>query len=549
MGYLLQMKLGIIDVGSNNIKLEIYKIDKNKPPILIYDDRYTARLGNQSFITKELQAENVDVAVKTLKNFKEQCVKSQCKQVIAVGTAALREANSDEFIKIIDKTCGLKINIISGIEEARLVYLAALASIPFGSKKYLLLDIGGGSTEMSICNNKTVYFMKSMPLGTVRLKDMFVEDVNGIQNKSFHKPDIYVKLMSNYVSKILYPYQKVIQEYPFEMGILSGGIVRSILRLIEIYDIAPLRALDTRVLILDTPVLLKFLQWLLALSKDKISQLKGISKERRDIIVTGSLLLWSLLDVTKTKQSYVMSQGLRYGILADYIHRKVDHKIYDNRQGLYKMEATSRFIQRFDIFSHAHVKHCAYLSLILFSLFQEEHLLDNYYRDICYASAMLHDIGTAISHASHHKHSQYLILHADIPGFSMEEKLWISLIARYHRKRLPKESDRVFYKLSEKDFSIVLKLTSLLRIADALDRSHQQLIKEIRIQERRKEHIILSIHTKLTKKTKFVKKEDLSLELWSFEKKKSLFENIFRKKLTISGYAEQRAKESTEFVT
>ena len=513
---MMMQSVAIIDIGSNNIKLEIHEIDSTGNTELAYADKVAARLGHQVFITHRLAENNVQIAINGIAQFTKIIKNMNCEHTIALGTAALRESNSKTFVECVRKECGIEIKVISGIEEARLVYWGALANISFKGRTFFLNDIGGGSTEISVSNSETMHYVESLPLGTVRLKELFEFDQKNKESSEWNN-----KIIKNYVEKIFKPFHREIKKHTFEMGICTGGTARNLTEMIKLNNSSDFCEEDG-IAIIETNALRNLMDDIKNRAPKEIDKLKGIDKQRIDIIIPGGILLLHMLETLKIKKSLVLTKGLRDGALADFIHKKINRTIYQGRQNISKTAGLQKISDKYNL-EKQHAEQCAHLASQLFDVLKDEHKLDITYKDILLGGALLHDIGSYISYRDHHKHSEYLIMHSELLSFSLKEKHWIALIARYHRKGFPKISHEGYHNLKQKEKEMILKLSAIVRIADSLDRSYQSLIKGIALKKTNQKKIYLDVKGG----------GDLSLELWSVNRKKKYFEKVFKKSLEI----------------
>lgn len=504
------MRVAIIDVGSNNIKLEVFEIDDKGNFQLIYDEKVPARLGHDVFVTRKLNPNNMDKALEGLKNISRILKSLHVDRTFALGTAALRETDSREFIKRARRETGIKIRVISGIEEARLVHNAVLAHTPFSGRTFFLNDIGGGSTEISVSNGK-ILFVESLRLGTVRLKELF-ENKNG-DYESF-------SMMEKYIEKVLNPYLEEILKYKIDMGISTGGTARNLCEMVRANG--GVKEEENGIPLLYTRDLKNLIHELKKMSPKELLKVPGLDPSRADIIIPGGILLLTLLQTLRIDSSLVSSYGLRDGALIDYIYHKVNKKIYQERQNEYRKRGLEILSDKFNL-DKKHAKQTSRLAVLLFELLKDVHQIPQKYEEILYGAALLHDIGRFIDYSNHHKHSQYLIQNSSILGFSDHEKLLMALIARYHRKGMPKNSHEEFQKLTPFEQNVVSKLAAILRLADSLDRSYTSSVSDIQIKNLNSDKIHLVIRGK----------GDLALELWSVEKKKDFFEKVFSRKLKV----------------
>ncbi|MCB1146084.1 MAG: Ppx/GppA family phosphatase [Leptospiraceae bacterium] len=504
------MNVAIIDIGSNNIKLEIFDVDTLGSGRLLYSEKIPARLGHNAFITQKLHPENLELAVNGLTQLSRIVKSHNCKTVIALGTAALRETECSDFIKRVYKESGIQISVISGLEEARLVYYGVLAHHQFSGRTFFLNDIGGGSTEISVSDDKNMYFVESLRLGTVRLKEMF---------QSSNEKDAF-EMMQRYVEKVFQPYLSEIKNYKIDMGLSTGGTARNLA------EMAAARfnkkEEDSGMLVLYTSDLCALISELQEMTPKEREKTAGLDPARSDIILPGGILLLTLLETAKIEKSLVSNRGLRDGALYDYIFRKVNKKIFGERQDTIRIHGLRSVSEKYNV-DKVHAAHCAELALQLFDLLIDIHDVPEEMRDILYGAALLHDAGRMIDYSQHHKHSFYLIQNTHLLGFTQHERLLIALTARYHRKGMPKSSHSEYQSLNQQDQSHVVKLAALLRMADSLDRSYQSSVKQIELLDSGKDKLQLGIR----------KRGDISLELWTFDRKKEFAEKIFGRSIEL----------------
>ena len=516
------MNIAIIDVGSNNIKLEIHQINSQGHAELLYNDKFAARLGHEVFLTHKLATTSTNAAIEGLQQFAKIIKSFGCKRTIALGTAALREANSEKFIQQVSKEVGIKVKIISGVEEARYVYVGTLATIPFQDKTFFLNDIGGGSTEISIANSDRLEFSESLFLGTVRLKEMFLSKVDPQveTKKSIKAQEKNFSMMESYVDKVMQKYLLEINSKNVDMGLSTGGTARNIAEIIKLH--LGKQEVVQGISIIYTDDLKKLVSEMKQMSHKELSKLEGLDSARVDIILPGAIILLRILQNARIKKSFISPKGLRDGILVDYISRKVNKGNLQTRQRNYRFYSVEKLSQKFNL-EKEHAKQCAFLTVEIFELLKDQLNLASDYRDILYSAALLHDIGTSIDYVDHQRHTKYLIMNSEIFGFSTTEKYQIALIACYHRKGTPKFKDFCYLELKKKQKKMIKKLAAILRIADALDRSYTSAVKKVTLGSSTSEQITLLISGK----------KDLSLELWSIQKKKKLFEQQFKLELNI----------------
>ena len=505
------MNVAIIDIGSNNIKLEVHDIDERGNSNLLHEEKVPARLGHEVFITQKLAEPNKQAAIEGLLRLKKISEEHNCDEIIALGTAALREANEIDFIDQVSKETGIKIEIISGVEEARLVYSGVLAHTPFNNKTFFLNDIGGGSTEVSIANGKQIFNIESLRLGTVRLKEMFsTEEFGGAS----------VKMMESYVKRVFSPFKGAIGEHSAAMGLSTGGTARNLAEMIKsaygtvkedhglpLVQVADLRKLVEKIKEADTK---------------ELEKMKGLDPARVDIILPGAIILLAIYEALEIQSFLVSPYGLRDGALVDYIFNKVNPRIYEERQNQYRYSSIEKISAKFNL-NENHARQTARIAGMIFETVASSLHIPLEYKEILEAAAMLHDTGKFIDYSQHHKHSFYLIMNSALLGFSESEKMMIALTARYHRKSAPKSSHLEFQALDKSEQEKVLKMASMLRIADSLDRSSGVNIENVQLKSASDDQITLSI----------MGTNDVSLEQWSLERQSGFFEKAIKRTIRL----------------
>lgn len=497
------MNIAIVDVGSNNLKLEIFEVTPDGHTHLLFNEKFPARLGADVFLTRRLKPENVDMAIEALRQIRRITREFHCAETIALGTAALRECDSEKFIERARREAEIEVKVISGTEEARLIYNGVRAHTSLGDKNYLLNDIGGGSTEVLVCNDNEIHFVESLRLGTVRLREMF-----GAESRDL------VKLIDHYVQRSLEPYLEDIARFAPEAALSTGGTARTLLEVLRELGV-PLRE-HLRLPLVETRDFAEVVEQLAQMSRKEIARIKSIDENRRDIILPGAALLLALLRHTRMQRFMVSPNGLRDGALADYVFQHIDKNVYLRSQNQFREMALTTIVEKYRM-DRDHSEHVATLAVQLFDLFTELHRLPVETRDLLKAAAKLHDIGKFIDYSQHHKHALYILSNTNLPGYNNDEREIIAHTARYHRKSHPKASHIEFQQLSTRKQEIIVRLAAILRIADSLDRSYSSAITGLRVSKLHNKHWRLEFDSAV----------DSQLERWAFARKKDLFEKVF----------------------
>ncbi len=513
--------LAAIDIGTNSFHLIVVKTDEKGSFKILTREKEVVRLGKSSKDMKYISPDAVFRAVNTLKRFKLICDSFNA-EVRAVATSAVREAlNGEDFISEILHKTGIKIEVVSGYEEARLIYLGVLQALPVFKKKILLIDIGGGSTEMLIGEKGEVIYANSTKIGAVRLTERFFPD------KRF-TPDA-VEEAKMYTKSALYPVLRRIKEYSYDTVIGSSGTITTLGSMI--YFLNNPESEDELYLnnfIYDRDSLYHIAKKITkCLNVKQIEELRGLDVQRADIITAGTIILEQIFSELDINRITISNYALREGIILDTVDKILGHKnlgaITDIR---YKSVLNLANQCNTDI---KHSEQTLKLAVKIFDFlikYYPEFELSISDKEYLEAASLLHDIGHSISHSQHHHHSYYLICNSDLLGFNNEELEIIANIARYHRKSHPKLKHDNFAKLNAINKDKVRKLAGILRVADGLDRGHSSAVGDIRMEKSGNE---INLFLRQNNSA------DLTLEIWGANMRKELFEEAYNLKLNILG--------------
>jgi exopolyphosphatase/guanosine-5'-triphosphate,3'-diphosphate pyrophosphatase len=508
--------LAAIDIGTNSFHLVVADVDPTTGRFKVLDrEKELVRLGTGSTDMKFLSSRAINRGLDVLRTFKSIADTSKA-SVRAIATSAVREAlNREEFIRRVRAETGITIEIASGPEEARLIYLGILQALPVFDQKVLLVDIGGGSTEFLLGHRKKVLYSNSLKVGAVRLTERFFAN-QVIKAKT-------VKACREFLRGMLTPITREVQRRKWTVAVGSSGTIVNIAGMIALrrdgkipsglnatrFTLEELEELTGE--ILDAPA---------ARQRAKIP---GLDPARSDIIVAGALILRQVLSDLEIREMTVSEYALREGIILDAIaHETQQHHLHHLADIRYS--SVLHLGQSFR-FEQGHARQVTKLALKLFDETVAIHKLGDREREFLEAAALLHEVGLSISHSQHHRHSYYLIRNSELLGFTENEKEIIATTARYHRKSHPKSKHEGFSSLVSEDQVVVRKLSSILRIADGLDRSHAARVKDLSCQ--------LSAAT-VTLRIKRSDHKPIDLELWSAGRKKDLFEETFNVRVRFS---------------
>jgi exopolyphosphatase / guanosine-5'-triphosphate,3'-diphosphate pyrophosphatase len=516
------MRLAAIDLGTNSFHLVIADTKPDGTFTVIESEKEMVRLGESGNDMKLLSPEAFERGITALKRFQAIISARKSDRVKAVATSALREAeNRDQFLRAAKKEAGLDVEIISGYEEGRLIYLGALQAISAFDEQALVVDIGGGSAEYVVGLKGELKYVNSLKLGAIRLTRKFK-----LGEKPTSKQIIECRKM---IAGELAGPARAIKQLKFERVIGTSGTIQSVAAMISAARDGASNPSDRlNNFMFDYHEVQAVVEKLLnASSIEQRKKIAGLDDKRADIILAGALVLQESMRLLDIENITISSYALREGVIYDEIQRhhlgagtrpkqaKHTEHVKDVRESsVWKLAERTNF-------ERAHSVQVARLAVDLFDKTIRLHHLRKPERDYLYFAALLHDIGYYISHSQHHKHSYYLIRHAELLGFTDEEIEIIANVARYHRKSHPKLKHEGFAQLaSDEHRETVRQLSAILRIADGLDRGHLSLVEGFAVSFGRQA-------IKLSLEPKRAAPRDLELEIWGAERKKMLFEEVF----------------------
>ncbi len=460
-----------VDLGTNSFHLLIARVGADGRIEVLAKEKENVRLGSGSGDMHLLTPEAMDRGIAALSRFRLLADAMEV-SLTAVATSALREAdNRGEFLARARNEAGVEINVISGVEEARLIHLGVLQAIPLFDEQIMVVDIGGGSTEFVVGQGQSIRSAHSTKLGAIRLTERFFG--GGVVEGDA------VEECRTYVRSFLVPTTRRIGEFGSFAAVGSSGTINTLARMIVAKrggdPMAPTNGGSFTRAELDDIVkdIVK------AKSPAERAKLAGLDDKRQDIIVGGALLLQGIFWELKIDEMVVSESALREGVLLDIVARQSEpsfHHLSDIRT-----DSVSRMAELYheDI---GHIQRATDLALQLFDQTASLHGFGLAERDLLEAAGMLHNVGLFISHAAHHKHSYYVIRHSDqLAGFTDAEIELMAQVARYHRKSAPKSSHEPFAALDASAKRQVRILAGILRIAIALDRTRQGGIHRLEV--------------------------------------------------------------------
>ena len=455
-----------IDIGSNSIRMLTAEVDQNKPWQILAEDRQVVRLGTGVFREGRLTQASIDLSLQVLTRMADEIRKHDVLAVRAVGTAALRDAsNQADFLEPAAAILGAPVDVVAGLEEARLVQLGVQARWP-QTKRLLIVDIGGGSAELILAEHGHFVEAFSKPLGAVRLTEMFL--------KSDPADPKEIARMQRYIQeRIASPVARWGQTDVDRMIATSSTAAAAVC---AVNDLKRSRREEADRLSATGRQVRELFRQVSTLALGERANITGIGPRRAEIIVAGVAVLNEIMLGMRLPRMYFSAAGVRDGIIADLARRKVGME--KARMDPDQSRMVRALTRQYGI-SMPHVKKVSEFASLLFEGLRPLHRLPPHQGRVLEAAAFLYNIGHFINEAKHHRHSMYLVANSDLPGFSDQERLMIANLCRYHRKSLPQPSHEPFQALSPEDRRTVELLTPLLRAAIALDQSQEQLVDRV----------------------------------------------------------------------
>jgi exopolyphosphatase/guanosine-5'-triphosphate,3'-diphosphate pyrophosphatase len=485
---------------------------------VIAREKEMVRLGSSSGDMKRLEPEAIDRGVDALQRL-ARIAAIHGAEIHAVATSAVREAeNAAEFIDRARLEAGVDVEVIAGVEEARLIHLGVLQAVPVFDRRLVLIDIGGGSTEILVGEQGETLAAGSLKLGAIRLTRRF------FRSERDHPGAI--ESCRRHIRSALAPMVREVDALGFDVAIASSGTAETVAALVHARrGGSPLRTYNN--FEMGVEEIIEVVAELAALdSVEDRRRLAGMDPSRADIILGGALVLEQSVLALGISTVVISDYALREGVLLDALSRRRGatlHHLQDlrRRSVMHLLEAMDE--------DPTHSKRAAALTLEVFDGLLALHGLGDDSRELLEAAALLANVGLSVSHSEHHKHSYYVIRHSDrLAGFTDHEIELIALVARYHRKSSPKIKHIEFARLRESDQERVRTMAALLRIGIAFDRSHAGRVAQIHINRSSDDDAVvfeLVAHDGA----------DLSLELQAAHERRTLLEEVLDRPVRFVG--------------
>jgi exopolyphosphatase/guanosine-5'-triphosphate,3'-diphosphate pyrophosphatase len=488
------MRLAAIDIGTNSIHMIVAQVRPDLSFEVIDREKDMVRLGAGGLDGRRLTDQAMDAARQTLAKFKRLAESHQVDEIVAAATSAAREAaNGGDFVASVQRVLGVRIRVVSGTQEARLIHQAASYGVDIGTGTAVVVDIGGGSVEITLGPSGRPQLARSFKLGAIRLTERFVR-TDPLAPRDERR-------LVRHVRRETGGFLDTLARRGFNRVIGTSGTILSLGALAAGDGRGP--SADRRNRRVPAKAFHHLRKQLVGMDLDGRLHVPGLDPRRADIAVAGGVLFDTILKRLGADEFTLCDLALREGLVLDYIHRNAAHIRQAEHYPDVRRRSVVELAERCQ-YAADHAHQVARLALAVFDQTRGTHGMTDREREWLEYAAILHDVGVHISYERHHRHSYYLIKNGDLRGFEPDEVEMIALIARYHRRATPKKAHEGYGRLAPAARRRVKRLASMLRLAEGLDRSHAQPIGTLVLHDRGDDYLV-QIHPT----------GDPELELWA----------------------------------
>ena len=515
------MRIAAIDVGSNSIHMIVAEARPDGHFVVLDRAKEMVRLGRRSLTTGRLMKSAMDHGIEALQTFTSIARRHGVTRYRAVATSAVREAkNGGEFIQRIYDEVGLRVRVIPGREEARLIYLAVSQVVDLRRGPVLVVDVGGGSVELVLVEHGKPVELHSVKLGVARLTEEYLK-------ADPPRARDLVKLTTHIEEELAGPLKTAAKRRIPRVVATSGTLLALISMAAHKLGVHPGR--EAHGLEVPATAVSQLRRQLVRADRAGRLEIRGMDPKRADLIVAGAILADVVLRTVRAKRIQACTWALREGLLLEYIRRHAKGIEESARIADVRRRSVVRLLRRLGA-PPAHSEQVSKTSLKLFDQLKARLGLKSETREWLEHAAMLHDVGHLIDHDDHHRHSYYLIVNSELFGFRRDEVEAIGQIAlHHHRKGMPKPEDAGGDPLPPEIWRQVRAASSILRLAEGLDRSHYAAVRDVRVVGR-DGRIAIELSTQ----------NDAALELWETRRRTELLGKLLGAEVTVR-VAERKA--------
>ncbi|HMH13784.1 MAG TPA: Ppx/GppA phosphatase family protein [Edaphobacter sp.] len=511
-----------IDIGSNSCRLKIATVHMHRLKTL-HEDREVTRLGESVFQTGVISPEAMAATIRALKRFHKAVQMHVADKVRVVATSAMRDArNAEAFTEWVRSATGWSVEVISGLEEGRLIHLGVVTHEVGARGRCLLIDLGGGSCEVTVSDGGRIKGMASMSLGAVRLQQEF------LQTDPPQKED--VARLKQFIDRELRKAERKLGIPRVGLVIATSGTAAALAEAsghvrksrVGKKSLAKKRLDRVGALTADSPDVRRLADRLVKMNNEDRAAVPGIGPRRSEIIVGGALVYANLMERLGLKGFRYSPLGLRDGMLAQML-AEVDlrtsvHQKIESERWAGVLEVCRRYgieLRKVEPVREHVVQ--------LFDSLARVHELPEEYKLWLEAAAMMQDVGKFMNHQGHYRHTQYILANSEIFGFSPEQRAIVSALARYLGKTRPDAMDRVMRTIPLEEHTHVVRAVVLLRLAVALNQDRASAVVQMRTHVYPKRVLLELVPGR----------GGAELEAWSLKKEAGYFRDVFRRELFV----------------
>jgi exopolyphosphatase/guanosine-5'-triphosphate,3'-diphosphate pyrophosphatase len=496
-----------VDIGSNSVRLSIAELRRGRL-VALHQDREVTRLGEGVFKDGSLSPKAMAASLKVLRRFHRAVQTFAVERIRVVATSALRDSNNGRiFTEWVKSATGWKVETISGLEEGRLIHLGVVGSLRRRPAKMLLIDLGGGSCELTLSDKGHIKEMVTLPLGAVRLTQEFIRrDPPGKEE---------LKRLREFIAEETAHLPRQLTRSNARLVIATSGSAAALAGAAHSLKLGRSQASRAAIAVLA--------KRLAKLTLRQRAAIKGINSKRAEIVIAGATVFAHIMEVCGVRAFRYSPLGLRDGILAqmaaEYDERTQSHRQLESDRQDILLNISRRYGA--DL---AHVEHVRALAWSLFDQTRSMHQISKDFREWIGAAAMLYEVGMYVNPVGRHRHAYYIVSHSELFGFTPLQRTIIATIARFQGNSRPQLRDRLVKVLPAPLRSDVIKATAILRVARALNQGRRQAVQSIRAAARDGQ-LIVSLKTR--------RRAGVDLELWAGEKEVAYFREVFGRELSL----------------
>jgi len=506
------MRIAALDLGSNSFHLLVADVHADGTFEPVAREKEMLRLGDDVSRHGRISPTAAERAVASARRLTRLAHALGASEVFAKATSAIRTAtNGSELVDRIEEEAGIDVEVIGGLEEARLIFAAVRSSVVLDPSPALCIDIGGGSVEYMVGDPAGLRWAESVPIGVGRLTAELVRDDPPSKGDR--------RRLGERIREVLEPLAESVRTREPRMAVGTSGTINDLARVAIALHSGTVPA-SSNGLRVERAAFEDLEDRIMRMKTSDRRRLPGLDEKRAELLPAGSMLLTISLELFGVDGLTVSDWALREGIVIDAVRKHDPEELSDDPRAL-RRAAVVGLARRCNSDEH-HTRTVARLALELFDRTRSLHALDDGDREMLEYAALLHDIGQHVSRRGHHRHAAYLVENAHLRGFEPAEVAFLAALVRHHRKGDPKPSEPRFAALAAHDRERVRKLAAILRVADGLDRGRSGVVDGFTV-DVGADLVMLRLRTH----------GDPELSLWGVRRRRDLFEAVFGRELEV----------------